>query len=276
MTPELDAQIHFSFNYYKGLGFLVSLVLLVVLQILFPNRLGIKALLKNWKVNVPLALINVALLALICGACASALAVSVRQDSGGAFEMLGLSYPLQVVLTVLLLDLVAYLWHRANHVWGVLWRFHVVHHSDATFDTSTAVRFHGGELLISLGVRLLVVLVFGLPVLGLILFELVYGFFNLLVHSDVRLPEPLDCRLSLVFVTPSLHLIHHSQNREEHNRNYGTIFSFWDRALGSYLRPVSGASVRVGLMETAADLPLRDLLLLPFRRRARGAAREDK
>ena len=268
MNPELDAQIHYSFSYYKGLGFLVCFALVVALQIIFPNRLGIRALLKNWKVNVPMALINVVLLALICGACASALAVSVREENGGAFEILGLSYRFQVVLTVLLLDLVAYLWHRANHVWGLLWRFHVVHHSDATFDASTAVRFHAGELLISLGVRLLVVLVFGLPVLGLILFELVYGFCNLLVHSDIRLPEPLDRLLAVIFVTPSLHLIHHSVKREEHNRNYGTIFSFWDRGLSSYLPPVSRGSVRVGLVETGADLRLKDLLLLPFRRRA--------
>ena len=276
MNPELDAQIHSSFTYYKGLGFLVSLALVVALQIIFPNRLAIRDLLKNWKVNAPMALINSVLLALICGACASALAVSVREENRGAFEILGLSYQFQVVLTVLLLDLVAYLWHRANHVWALLWRFHVVHHSDATFDASTAVRFHAGELLISLGVRLLVVLVFGLPVLGLIVFELVYGFFNLLVHSDVRLSEPLDRLLALIFVTPSLHLIHHSVKREEHNRNYGTIFSFWDRALFSYLRPVSGDSVRVGLVETGVDLPLKDLLLLPFRRNPGDTAGEDE
>ena len=212
-----------------------------------------------------MALINSVLLALICSACASALAVSVREGNGGAFEILGLSYHFQVVLTVLLLDLVAYFWHRANPVWPLLWRFHVVHHSDSTFDASTAVRFHTGELLMSLGVRLMVVLVFGLPVVGLILFELVYGFFNLLVHSDVRLPAPLDRWLALIFVTPSLHLIHHSVKREEHNRNYGTIFSFWDRGLSSYLPPVSRSSVRVGLAETGGNLRMKDLLLLPFR-----------
>ncbi len=276
MNPEFDAHFHQSFQYYKGLGFLVSLALVVALQIIFPHRLAIRDLLKNWKINVPLALINSVLLALTCGACASALAVSVREENGGAFEILGLSYQAQVVLTVLLLDLIAYVWHRANHVWPLLWRFHVVHHSDATFDASTAVRFHAGELLISLGVRLLAVLVFGLPVLGLILFELVYLFFNLLVHSDVRLPEPLDRLLALIFVTPSLHLIHHSVKREEHNRNYGTIFSFWDRILLSYLRLVSGAPVRVGLMETTADLPLKDLLLLPFRRNSGDTAGENK
>jgi len=267
MSPEFDALFHEDFEFYKGTGFLISAVLVVSLQMLLPNRLGIRDLLSNWKVNVPLALINLVLLSILCGACASAVAVSVREARQGAFEFLGLSYYIQVVFTVFVLDLVAYLWHRANHAWSLLWRFHAVHHSDNHFDASTAVRFHLVELLISLGIRLAVVFILGLPVLGLIVFEVIYGFFNLLVHSDLRLPGVVSRVLSLVLVTPALHLIHHSVNREEHNRNFGTIFSFWDRLLLSYLAPTSSSTVRVGLLETGVDLSLNGLLVLPFSRR---------
>ena len=86
MNPELDAQIYTSFNYYKGLGFLLSFALVVALQIIFPNRLVIRDLLKNWKVNLPMAFINLVLLALVCGACASALAVSVREGNGATIR----------------------------------------------------------------------------------------------------------------------------------------------------------------------------------------------
>ena len=273
MSPEFDALIHEQFEFYKGTGFLISAVLVVCLQMLLPSRLAIRDLLSNWKVNIPLAVINLALLSIVCGACASALAVSVREAKQGAFEILGLAYGTQVVLTVFVLDLVAYVWHRANHLWPLLWRFHVVHHSDHHFDASTAVRFHVGELLISLGVRLVVVFVLGLPVLGLIVFEVIYGFFNLLVHSDLRLPGRVSRVLSLAFVTPALHLMHHSVKREEHNRNYGTIFSFWDRLLFSYLGPTSGPRIQVGLLQTGVDVSLKRLLLLPF---YRGARRQEK
>ncbi len=264
MSPEFDALFHEDFEFYKGIGFLISAVLVVSLQILLPNRLAIRDLLSNWKVNVPLALINLVLLSILCGACVSAVAISVREARQGAFDLLGLSYYIQVLFTVFVLDLVAYVWHRVNHVWPLLWRFHAVHHSDHHFDASTAVRFHLVELLISLGIRLVVVFTLGLPVLGLILFEVIFGFFNLLVHSDLRLPGVVSHVLSLVLVTPALHLIHHSVNKEEQNRNFGTIFSFWDRLLLSFLAPTSGSTVRVGLLETGGDLSLNGLLLLPF------------
>jgi sterol desaturase/sphingolipid hydroxylase (fatty acid hydroxylase superfamily) len=45
----------------------------------------------------------------------------------------------------------------------VLWRFHQVHHSDAAFTVSTGVRFHPGELLLSLPLRLAAVALFGVP-----------------------------------------------------------------------------------------------------------------
>ena len=45
-------------------------------------------------------------------------------------------------MTFLLLDLLFYYWHRANHVWPFLWRFHAVHHSDTEMDVSTTLRHH--------------------------------------------------------------------------------------------------------------------------------------
>ena len=264
MSPEFDALIHQHYEFYKGMGFIASAVLVISLQILVPNRLEIQDLLKSWKVNLPLAFINLFLLFFICGACVSALAVSMQESKEGLLEYLGFSYGAQIVLTIFVLDLVAYGWHRANHNWPVLWRFHSVHHSDSQLDATTAVRFHAGELLISLGIRLVVVLIFGFPVSGLIIFEIIYGFFNLLVHSDLYLCQKLNRFLSLGFVTPSLHLLHHSVNKKEHHRNYGTIFSFWDRMFCSYLEHIPGSTIRVGLVETGKDLPLKSLLLLPF------------
>jgi len=49
----------------------------------------------------------------------------------------------------LLLDWTVYVWHRLNHRAPLLWRFHVVHHTDLDLDVSTAFRFHAGELLLS-------------------------------------------------------------------------------------------------------------------------------
>jgi sterol desaturase/sphingolipid hydroxylase (fatty acid hydroxylase superfamily) len=52
----------------------------------------------------------------------------------------------QWIVAFLLLDLTFYYWHRANHVWPWLWRFHNVHHVDPDLDASTSFRFHFFEI----------------------------------------------------------------------------------------------------------------------------------
>ena len=68
---------------------------------------------------------------------------------------------LQGVVTFLLLDLSFYYWHRANHVWPFLWRFHNVHHVDPDLDVSTSIRFHFLEIAFSAAFRALQVIVIG-------------------------------------------------------------------------------------------------------------------
>lgn len=262
----MEAELAESFQFYKGAGILVSLLLVVAFQLLFPNRLSLRTLVSNWTVNVPLALIDTALLSLLCGACVCTWAVTVRERGFGLFEAAALPYWMQVAATLILLDLVAYLWHRANHRSRWLWRFHAVHHSDVHFDASTAFRFHPGELLISLGVRLVVVTATGLPILGLIVFEVIYGLSNLFVHSDIRIADGLERRLGWLIVTPSLHRVHHSEDPQLYNRNYGTILSGWDRFGRTFLGGDADSPVTLGLPgQRGRALRLAETLRLPLR-----------
>ena len=120
--------------------------------------------------------------------------------------------------------------------------------------------------MISLAVRLVVVTLIGLPLLGLIVFEIVYAFFNLFVHSDIRLAPILEEPISKIFITPSLHRLHHSDRPEELNTNFGTIFSFWDRLGKSYVFADISRRVLVGLPgQRGKLLSLRKALTLPFR-----------
>ena len=262
MEPELSE----SFQLYKGAGILASLFLVVAFQLLLPNRLSLRSLMSNWRVNTPLALIDMALLSLLCGACVCTWAVTVRQRGFGVFEAAALPYWIEVAATVIILDIVAYAWHRANHHWPLLWRFHAVHHSDVHFDASTAFRFHPGELLISLGIRLLVVTLTGLPMLGLITFEVLYGFCNLFVHSDIRLACAWERRLGWLLVTPSLHRLHHSERPELHSTNFGTIFSMWDRLGRTFLGGSADTLVTLGLPgQRGRALSVWEALRLPLR-----------
>ena len=221
---------------------------------------------RNWSVNAPLALIDTALLSLLCGARVCTWALIVRDHGIGVLPATTLPRGVQGATTVSMPDLVAHVWHRTNHTWTLLWRFHAVHHSDVYFDASTAFRFHPGELLISLGVRLVAVTVTGLPILGLIAFEVMYGFSNIFIHSDIRMARHHERRLVWLIVTPSLHRMHHSERPELHNTNFGTILSVWDRVDRTFLRGNAASAVTLGLPGQAGRaLGLGEALRLPLR-----------
>ena len=128
-----------------------------------------------------------------------------------------------LVLDILLLDLWLYWWHRANHEWPLLWRFHEVHHLDETLDTTSAVRFHFGEVALSAMVRVLPIVVLDIPLASVVLLEGLVLAATLFHHSDARLPAPLERALARVIITPGIHWVHHHARRADTDSNYGTL-----------------------------------------------------
>jgi sterol desaturase/sphingolipid hydroxylase (fatty acid hydroxylase superfamily) len=139
-----------------------------------------------------------------------------------------------------------------------------VHHADGLFSASTGVRFHPGELLLSLPLRLAAVVILGAPVLGVIVFEVIFGFANLLVHGDIDLPRGLERIVEKFFVTPALHRRHHGRAAGQLGTNFGTIFSVWDRLLRSFGENRSAAKIEVGIAAVPQSLSLGGVLRLPF------------
>src|SRR5262249_3599249 len=131
---------------------------------------------------------------------------------------------------------------------------------------STALRFHPGELVLSLPLRLLAVAALGAPVAAIVAFEGLFAVANLVEHGDIDLPAALERRLGTVVVTPALHRFHHTRGPIERNRNYGTIFVFWDRWLRSYGPSSSARAVDVGLDDLRESIGVRAALLLPLAR----------
>ncbi len=147
----------------------------------------------------------------------------------GLMQWLELPTMAESTLTFLLLDLTFYYWHVANHRFSPLWRIHNVHHVDPDLDVSTAFRFHFAEVALSAGFRVLQIMLIGPTALAYAIYEVAFQAGTLFHHSNIRLPERLERRMNLAFVTPRMHGIHHSQAREETNSNFGVVFSWWDR-----------------------------------------------
>ena len=146
------------------------------------------------------------------------------------------------VIAFLFYDLCYYWMHRMSHEVKVLWASHVVHHQGEEFNLSTALRQTSSGWLWK-WIFYIPMFMVGIP--GEVFFtvaaiNLLYQFW---VHTEhIKTLGALE----LIFITPSNHRIHHAQNPEYIDANYGGVFIIWDRIFGTYiperddLKPIYG------------------------------------
>jgi sterol desaturase/sphingolipid hydroxylase (fatty acid hydroxylase superfamily) len=168
-----------------------------------------------------------------------------------------------LVADLLLLDVLIYWWHRANHEVPLLWRFHAVHHLDRFLDTTSAVRFHPGEVLLSALARAVIIVLLALPIVSVLAFEALVLMAALFHHSNVRLPPALERPLAWFVVTPSIHWVHHHRLRVDTDANYCTILSLWDRLFASRSPHARSPDMAIGV-EAREEAEVLGLLAAPF------------
>lgn len=174
--------------------------------------------------------------------------------------------PLRLLLGVAAMDYAYYWWHVATHRVPFLWRFHRVHHIDPDMDLTTALRFHAADMVISLPFRIAQVVLSGVGPLTLQAHRRFFDASVLFHHSNLRLPEPWDDRLSLVLTTPRMHGVHHSKVRDEMDSNWSSGLSLWDRLHGTLCsKPQDAIDIGVADCASLADLPFGASMTAPFR-----------
>ncbi len=93
------------------------------------------------------------------------------------------------MFAIVLVDWSLYLQHRLFHWVPWLWRLHVVHHSDTEFNLTTGIRFHPGEMLISMTIKAATVLALGAPRWVVLMFESLLSAVSLFTHTAHRAAE---------------------------------------------------------------------------------------
>jgi sterol desaturase/sphingolipid hydroxylase (fatty acid hydroxylase superfamily) len=78
---------------------------------------------------------------------------------------------------------------------------HRVHHSDIDLDVTTGARFHPLEILLSLGIKFLVIVSIGAPPLAVLLFEIGLNATSMFNHDNVRVARDIE-RVLRWFVVP--------------------------------------------------------------------------
>jgi sterol desaturase/sphingolipid hydroxylase (fatty acid hydroxylase superfamily) len=185
-------------------------------------------------INLGLVVIDAALLWLLLPAAAVSTSLFAGGHGWGLFNTVAAPPWLAALVTLVALDLAVWAQHVAMHKVGPLWRLHRVHHSDLDFDTTTGIRFHPLEILLSTIYKAMVVMALGAPVTAVIAFEILLNGSSLFAHGNVRLPPAVDETIRRVVVTPDMHRVHHSVRRRETDSNYGFNLSVWDRLFGTY------------------------------------------
>jgi sterol desaturase/sphingolipid hydroxylase (fatty acid hydroxylase superfamily) len=173
------------------------------------------------------------------------------------------------VVGILALDFSWYALHRTMHRVPALWRYHRVHHSDPVVDVTTTIRQHPGESLLRYVALAVFVTVLGIGLVPFAIYRVWSALNGLVEHANVRMPRWLDRTIALVAVSPDMHKVHHSRDVRETDSNYGNIFSFYDRALGTFTPTARGPAVVCGLdgFDDPGDQTTAGLLGLPFRDR---------
>ena len=245
-----------------------ALVGLAALERWWPLRRQVEPSLRREARNLAIASAAGLAIALVQTPLVLPLTSVVERRRLGLLKLVSMPAAVEALLAVMLMDYTLYLWHVATHKIDFLWRFHEAHHLDLDLSTTTATRFHFGEMLLSMPYRAAQIVLLGVSPSAFALWQTLTTLQILFHHSNVRLPIRVERWLSGVIVTPRMHGIHHSVVRAETDSNLSTIFSFYDR-FHNTLRlniPQDALVIGVPAYRLRDEVTLWESLTLPFRR----------
>ena len=188
---------------------------------------------KNEMGNLLVGIIN-AMVIFIPSALLVELLSVIEKYQIGLFQVIHLSLWANIILSILVMDFFMYWWHRFNHTKKYLWYFHSFHHKDEKMNTTTALRFHSIELLLSAFFKGLFFILAGFSFLPILVYEILFFTVVLIHHSNINISKRFDFLYRRVFSSPMMHRIHHSNKQQETDSNYGSVFSWWDRLFATY------------------------------------------
>ena len=138
--------------------------------------------------------------------------------------------PFTWIFSFIIYDFFYYWFHRISHERQIFWASHVAHHQSEDYNLSTALRQTGTGAFVS-WVFYIPMFLIGIPsyvFISVASLNLIYQFW---VHSE---HIPKLGWFENYFVTASNHRVHHAQNEQYIDKNYGGVFIIWDRMFGTH------------------------------------------
>jgi sterol desaturase/sphingolipid hydroxylase (fatty acid hydroxylase superfamily) len=238
-------------------------------ELIAPRRRLTIGRVRRWPGNLGILLVDIVTVRLLVPTAAVGASLYAAGHGWGLINYLQLRLSVAALIGFLALDLVIYAQHVVFHKVPLLWRLHRMHHADLDIDVTTGVRFHPLEILISLLIKMAAILLLGIPVVAVILFEVVLNVTSMFNHSNASMPAGLDRVLRLILVTPDMHRVHHSILRRETDSNFGFNLPWWDRLFGTYrAQPEAGhigMTIGIPMFRDPGQLRIDRMITQPFR-----------
>ncbi|MGD1074694.1 MAG: sterol desaturase family protein [Thermodesulfovibrionales bacterium] len=264
----IDNMVAVRLGFFLGIFSLMS-----AWELLAPRRVLTQSKGIRWFNNLTITVLNAVLIRLVFPVTAIGIALLAAKHDLGAFHHAEMPQWVTAIVAIALLDLTIYTQHVVFHKVPFFWRLHRMHHVDLDIDVTTGSRFHPLEIIISMGVKMLIVIILGPPAWSVVVFEILLNATSMFNHSNARMNKTIDRVLRTFLVTPDMHRVHHSVIVRETDSNFGFNLPLWDRLFGTYRdQPSSGHNgMTIGLANCRDPkwLTLPWMLAVPFFRRIR-------
>jgi sterol desaturase/sphingolipid hydroxylase (fatty acid hydroxylase superfamily) len=259
---QLEGQI-------RLFSFLGIFALMALWEIRRPYRQLRFSRLQRWPHQLGLVVLNGFILRIVFPSAAAGSAWYAQQNGIGLMNLLGFNTLIAALIGFIFLDFAIYWQHVAAHRLNWFWKLHRTHHADTDYDLTTGLRFHPLEIILSMFIKTALILLIGIPLPAVVLFEIVLSGSAMFNHSNIALPQHIDAIIKKLIVTPTMHRIHHSTHRFEHDTNYGFFLSIWDHWFDSYTEKAceDDRLMQIGLssFRDKQNLHLSRILSIPFK-----------
>ncbi len=233
-----------------------------------PRRARMLGRWRRWPGNLGIAVFNAVLARFVFPMAAVGFAAFAAANNWGLLPLLKLPASVTIVFAIIALDLAIYFQHVLFHAVPSLWRLHRMHHADLDFDVTTGSRFHPLEILLSMGIKFLIIAALGAPAVAVLIFEILLNGASTFNHANLKLTQGADRILRLFIVTPDMHRVHHSIAASETNSNFGFNVPWWDHLFGTYrAQPALGheaMTIGIDQFRSVRDQRLDRMLIQPF------------
>lgn len=129
------------------------------------------------------------------------------------------------VFAFIVADLLGWVAHWAHHMVPILWRFHLVHHSQVNLNVLSDNRQHLGETIVTATLVFVPSQLLGLNADAAGTLAYLTVLWGAVIHANIRTNFG---PLRWVLISPQAHRVHHSNLEQHYNSNFGSVLSIWD------------------------------------------------